>query len=420
MAILKKFINLCIIFVLSVVIVNQLNLIQSSFAVDDITSMSDKDLETMSEDDFLSSLEDELVLDSDVGKVSRELEEEKKQRLLKEIKEKMEALAKEKEEQRLAIEMKKNLLAHTHWKDFIYPEDVEYEILEENAIGELYDPHYESNIAAQRFNNGYRHMVYPAAEAFSENETLSWLGDRANNLGNFAKELIIGTPVSLINLVVKGDIEGFVGNLGRALINLGGLGMWDLADKAARSTDKLSILKRTDRGVNELLAQLGLPCGNFEVIPFVGPTVDREILAKIIEEVAYNSVTGSAGIAITVIRVASSTDRIAGDVYMSKHLYDNFDTDRRPDKTIEIENEKGETITVENKEKYTGEEKAVYIAVRQNTLFENTCVDKDDLGKTMFDLYRADPAKYTDPDYINFDDEDLSYLEDSELSAIKI
>lgn len=137
---------------------------------------------------------------------------------------------------------------------------------------DVHDPYENTNRSIHAFNKGLdRNIVRPTSHAI--NAVVPEPVTRS--VGNFASNL--GTPASIMNDVLQGDLDTGTHNFFRFLINttVGVVGLFDAAGWMGLEE------RRNDFG--KTLAVWGVPEGAYQELPVFGPSTERDTAGWVVD-----------------------------------------------------------------------------------------------------------------------------------------
>lgn len=183
----------------------------------------------------------------------------------------------------------------------------------------IHDPYEAQNRKMHAFNRGLdSKMVRPASTGYAKTVPEGV----QNTVSNFSDNL--GTPGSVANQILHGDLNGATRNTFRFAINttLGFAGLADVATGLGLPED--------DSDFGETLAVWGVPEGAYLELPALGPSTERDAFGKVVDwfldpmgyllpkpEKYYGTVAGIASKVGDRGRYAESVDSV---------LYDSADS----------------------------------------------------------------------------------------------
>lgn len=137
---------------------------------------------------------------------------------------------------------------------------------------DIHDPYEDTNRSIHSFNKGLdRAIVRPASTAINTVVPEPVM----RSVGNFASNL--GTPASVMNDVLQGDLDTGTHNFFRFVINttVGIGGLFDAAGWMGLEE------RRNDFG--QTLAVWGVPEGAYQELPILGPSTERDTAGLIVD-----------------------------------------------------------------------------------------------------------------------------------------
>ncbi|MEC3859803.1 VacJ family lipoprotein [Mesobacterium sp. TK19101] len=136
----------------------------------------------------------------------------------------------------------------------------------------IWDPYETTNRRTHEFNKGLdRALVRPAGKGYA-----TVVPDEVQDVvSNFADNL--GTPASMVNQTLQGDVAGVMHNFFRFTINstIGLLGLFDPA------TDMGLPERPSDFG--QTLQVWGVPEGAYVELPLLGPSTERDTAGRVVD-----------------------------------------------------------------------------------------------------------------------------------------
>jgi len=136
----------------------------------------------------------------------------------------------------------------------------------------IWDPYETANRRTHAFNKGLdRSLVRPAGRGYA-----SVVPDEVQDVvSNFADNL--GTPASMVNQTLQGDVAGVMHNFFRFTINstIGLLGLFDPAADMG--------LPERPSDFGQTLQVWGIPEGAYIELPLLGPSTERDTAGKVVD-----------------------------------------------------------------------------------------------------------------------------------------
>jgi len=137
------------------------------------------------------------------------------------------------------------------------------------------DPWERMNRATYKFNDAIdKAVLHPVARGYVRvvPQVLR------TGVSNFFDNL--GTPITMVNDLLQGQLRSFANDTGRLLLNTT-LGLGGLLDPATQAG-----LDKNDRDLGQTLGKWGLHTGPYLVIPLLGPSDVRDAVGRVGDEFA--------------------------------------------------------------------------------------------------------------------------------------